>query len=978
MAAPGAASDRRVALVIGNSAYKNPALDIANARNDAEDTAAALRALGFDVLLQTDADLASATRAIQQFARMAVGADAALFYFAGHAVQYQGANYLLPVDAEVKDEISLPFETIAVDNVRVAIDRSTGVKIVVLDACRTNPVSDRLAKFASAGGGVNLNEREPGERTRGIGRIDRREGIIVAFATAPGAVALDGQDRNSPFTKAFLRRLNEPGLEVEMMFRRVAADVFAATGGRQRPETYVALVNEYYLNQNDRIAWDKIKGTENPDALQDFLEHFPSSFYAIEARYRLKALESALAEARARAQREAEIARREQEVAAKEAATRRLAEQACQKDRAALAAMNPRDADGLRRLAGEACDDVKAAAQKRLGDLEALVAEEAEACRRDGAALSVIAARDLGGLRSLAETASCPEVKTAIGAKIAAAEADLAKEAETCWRENGEIQGLSQRGDTVGLSALRARAQCPATPAVISEAIGAIAAAAKAACERDEATLKSISARDAAALRGFLANAVCGPVKAAVAGRLAELEALLAREAALCQSEDGEVRALVEKGDAAGIESLRARAQCPATRAAVEQGLRKIAAAADAACARADAALNGIGPRDEKALRAFIDDSNCAAVKTAAARRLDDLVATLAHEAEACRRDDAQWSDLANSGDRAAVERFRNRVECAGVRSAADRRLAELGEICRRDDGALAAIGARDADGLRGFIGKAQCEDARGAAGQRLARLETLLAQEAEICARDEAQWKDFARPGDRGAMTALRQHAACPSVIATIDRALAALKAVCGREQSAFAAIGANDGEATKSFLAGAVCDDVKTAAGARIARIEAAAARQEETCGREGAELTALKALGPDARAKLVDLKRRLSCARLRPDLEAALEQVPAPPAAAAPAEPSADRILRRPRKETIARLPRDAAPAEEPRQKAVEPRPAKEKAARPAPAEKPARVARPAPAERPQAPPAQSTAQSAAAKSPRPASSALGVGF
>ncbi len=397
-AAACAASERRVALVIGNSSYKSPGLDIPNARNDAQDTAAALKALGFDVLLETDVDLAGASKAIQQFARMSIGADATLFYFAGHAVQYQGQNYLLPVDAEVRDEISLPFETIAVDNIRSALDRSNGIKIMVLDACRTNPVSERLARLASATASI-----DSGERTRGLQRIDKSDGLIVAYSTSPGDVALDGEDRNSPFTKAFLRRLNEPGLEIETMFRRIAADVSAATGGRQRPETYVSLVSEYYLNQDDSIAWDKIKGTDDPAVLNDFMERFPSSFYAIAARYRLEALQRALAAAKAQALREAEIARREKELAAQEEAQRLKAQQACESDGAALAAVGPRDADALRRLAAAACDDVKAAARKRLSDLEATLTAEAEAakaaCGRDAATLQSIASQDAAALR---------------------------------------------------------------------------------------------------------------------------------------------------------------------------------------------------------------------------------------------------------------------------------------------------------------------------------------------------------------------------------------------------------------------------------------------------------------------------------------------------------------------------------------------------------------------------------------------------
>ncbi len=969
------AAERRVALVIGNSAYKNPALAIPNARNDAEDVASALTALGFDVLLLTDVDLAAAGKAIQQFARMSVGADSTLFYFAGHAVQYQGRNYLLPVDAEVKDEISLPFETIGVDNVRAVLDRSNGVKIMVLDACRTNPISDRLAALANSGPPV-----EPAGRTRGLERIDKSEGIIVAYATSPGDVALDGQERNSPFTKAFLRRLNEPGLEIEMMFRRIANDVRAATGGRQRPETYVSLVNEYVLNQSDRLAWDRIRGTDDPAELNDFLEHFPSSYYAIEARYRLRALERAIAEAKERALREAEVARREKELAAVEAAQRLKAEGACRNDRASLAAAGPRDADALRRLSLNACDEVKGVATKRLADLDALIAAEAEACRRDGAALAALGARDLDGLRALIQTASCADAKTAAAARIAGVETEIAKEAEVCRREDGELKELLARGDAAAVEAMRGRAQCPATPAAIAEGLRVVAAAAKAACDRDGTALQAVAPRDAAGLRAIAAKASCESVKAAAAARVADLDALVAREAAACRSEDAELKGLIERGDTAGIAALHGRAQCPATVAAADSGLRDLAAAADAACARDNAALNAIGPRDADALRSLADKTPCGAVKTAAAQRLHEVEAVLAHEADVCRRDEAKWKDLAKSGDRAGVEAFHRQAECASVAAAAERRLAELTTLCRNDDAMLGSIPQKDADALRGFLAKAQCGEVRTAAEQRLAALEASLAHEAEICRRDEAQWKDLAKSGDRAglaafraqaecasvktaaerriaelgalcdrertalgaiadrdagglrgflagsgcdetraaaqqrlatlesalaheaaicrrdeakwkeasngfdraALTAMRQSVECPSVIAAIDQALGELKAACAREQAALAAIGPNDGQATKSFLAGAVCEESRTAAQAKLARIEADQAKQEETCRREDVELTALKTQGADARDRLIEMKQRLHCERLRPVLEAALEQIPAPPAA------------------------------------------------------------------------------------------------
>ncbi|WP_051952715.1 caspase family protein [Methylocapsa aurea] len=971
-----AAAERRVALVLGNAGYKNPGLDLVNAKFDAEDVAAALTGLGFEVLLRTDADKAGASDAIQQFARMAVGADAALFFYAGHALQYQGHNYLLPVDADVKDDISLSFETVPVDNVRAVLNRSSGVKIMVLDACRNNPVAERLARLATS---ASVAAPAPAlGRTRGLERIDKAEGLIVAYATSPGDVALDGQERNSPFTKAFLRRLNEPGLEIEMMFRRIASDVAAATSGRQRPETYVSLVNEYYLNRNDRIAWDKIKTTEDPAVLHDFLEHFPSSFYALEARYRLQALERAIADAKERALIEAKKAALEASERQQAAEARRKAEEACQADRKALAGAGARDAAGLRSLARAAlCDEVKRAAQERLTALEALLAEEEAICRRDGAALAAIEGRDPAKFRVLMQASSCPSVKAAAGEKIAAIEAEQAREADLCRREDGELKNLAGRARPADFEALRQRAQCPATIAAIDRGLRELAAAAEAACARDNAALGSIPARDGAALRDLVGRTPCESVKTAASARLAELNATLAREAEVCRLEDGELKGLVARRQPADIEAFRKRAQCPATIAAIDRSLRELAAAADAACGRDNATLNDIGPRDLDALRDLADRTSCPAIKVSADKRLAQMEASLAHETEICERDEAQWKGLAASGNRADVEALRQRAECKSVVAAIDRRLAELKTICKRDDAALAAIGARDVEGLRGLIGNAGCDDVKVNARQRLSKLETVIARETEACRRDEAEWKSLAASGnradvealrqkaecksvvaaidgrlaelktickrddaalaaigardveglrgligkagcddvkvnarqrlskleaeiareteacqrdeaewktlsasgDRAAMTALRQRVECPSVVAAIDRRAADLKAACGREQAALGAIGKRDAEAVRSLLATAACEEVKTAAGAKLAAIEADVAEQEVACRREDVELAALQTRGAEARDQMVELKKRLTCARLRPALDAALEKLPAP---------------------------------------------------------------------------------------------------
>ncbi len=313
-----ALADRRVALVIGNATYKNNSLHLPNPKNDAQDVAAALRKLDFEVIDATDANKRDFEMALQKFARAAVDADSALFFYAGHAMQYQGRNYLMPVDAELEDEFSLCYQMVLIDDVRAALDRVNGVKIMILDACRNNPLAEQLAR------------RQTGftraiERTRGLARIDKTQGMVVAYATAADEVAADGTGRNSPFTSALLKRLSEPGLEIEQMFRAIARDVYSTTGGRQRPETYISLLSEYYLNHADRVAWDKVKDSGDAASLRDFIARFPSSIRALDARYRLEMLERFARERemdRQKIEREAQ-AKRESEEQARIAAAER-------------------------------------------------------------------------------------------------------------------------------------------------------------------------------------------------------------------------------------------------------------------------------------------------------------------------------------------------------------------------------------------------------------------------------------------------------------------------------------------------------------------------------------------------------------------------------------------------------------------------------------------------------------------------------
>jgi uncharacterized caspase-like protein len=343
-----AQAEKRVALVIGNAAYKStPAL--ANPGNDAEDMAATLRRVGFAVVLVRNLDKRGMDQAIADFGRAAQDADAALFYYAGHGMQYRGLNYLMPVDARLEDQFSLNSEMTRLDDVLSSLEQAHGVKILVLDACRRNPLADRLAGVPRTRDFV---------ASRGLARIDGTQGMVVAYATQPDQVAVDGSGRNSPFTAALVRQIDEPGLEIGTLFRRVAADVNKATAGRQTPELSISLLGEFYFSRadSDVQAWAKLRGSQDKAQLGDFLSRYPSSPLAADIRERLDAIEGVERERLTRERAEQERIDRE-----------RLARQQAEQERL--------DRERLARQQTE---------QERL-DRERLAREQTEQARRDQA-----------------------------------------------------------------------------------------------------------------------------------------------------------------------------------------------------------------------------------------------------------------------------------------------------------------------------------------------------------------------------------------------------------------------------------------------------------------------------------------------------------------------------------------------------------------------------------------------------------------
>jgi tetratricopeptide (TPR) repeat protein len=233
--APPAMAGTRLALVIGNGRYANaPALT--NPANDSADFAQALRSVGFDVIEQQDASREAMTKALRDFSARLRGADVALFFYAGHGMQMNGENYLLPVDADIQTPADLRFNTIVLTDIQQEMEGSGRVNIIILDACRNNPFADRLAQ---SGRGM------PG---RGLGRIDAAgEGSLIVYSTQPNNVALDGSGRNSPFTAALIKHVITPRLEVRQMLSRVRSDVLASTERRQTPWDSSSLTGDVYL-----------------------------------------------------------------------------------------------------------------------------------------------------------------------------------------------------------------------------------------------------------------------------------------------------------------------------------------------------------------------------------------------------------------------------------------------------------------------------------------------------------------------------------------------------------------------------------------------------------------------------------------------------------------------------------------------------------------------------------------------------------
>jgi hypothetical protein len=287
-------AETRVALVIGNEAYQDvPRLR--NPANDANAVAAALKRSGFDTILAVNLDQRGMEDAAIRFSRAARTADIALFYYSGHALQFNGVNYLAPVDTSLRDESDLRRMT-RVDQIVEDLQQAKNLRILVLDSCRDNPFAEQLRR--------SIGDTRALPMGRGLARFDAPQGMIMVYATQAGRTAADGMGNNSPYTAAFLKHI-EKQEEIGSIFREISEDVYETTKHTQLPELSLSIIGRFYLRgkgsedagpstspappsvvDRSKSDFETAMTVDTVAGWEAFLRQYPEGFYADLARDR--------------------------------------------------------------------------------------------------------------------------------------------------------------------------------------------------------------------------------------------------------------------------------------------------------------------------------------------------------------------------------------------------------------------------------------------------------------------------------------------------------------------------------------------------------------------------------------------------------------------------------------------------------------------------------------------------------------------
>ncbi len=397
-------AEKRVALVLGNSAYRNVA-PLANPVNDSSKIAKTLQDAGFDVVdSRRDLSAVDTRRALRDFADRTRDADIAVVYYAGHGIEVDGGNYLIPVDARLERDTDIYDEGLSLDRILIAIEPAKKLRLVILDACRDNPFSRTMKRtLASRAIGQGLAKVEP-----------TSPNVLIAYAAKAGSTAADGDGQNSPFTAALSNHLTRPGLDVRRAFGFVRDEVLKSTNNRQEPFVYGSLGGEDVPlvpakavpaaapapspQAEARRDYELALQVGNKSALNAFLAQYPDGFYASLAKLQLDKLSAE--EARVAATEKARIA--EQERA-------RLAAEGAQRAQQAKAEADARAAEQARVAAEKA---------KQVAQEQAAAAEQKRVAAEAAAAPPPAPAEKPVNVAALAPAQAQPDVTKSVQSEL--------------------------------------------------------------------------------------------------------------------------------------------------------------------------------------------------------------------------------------------------------------------------------------------------------------------------------------------------------------------------------------------------------------------------------------------------------------------------------------------------------------------------------------------------------------------------------
>jgi hypothetical protein len=460
-------AEKRVALVIGNSAYQNVS-PLPNPVNDARAIADMFTKAGFEtVSAKTNVGNLEFKRALREFTSATQDADIAVVFFAGHGIEVRGTNYLIPVDAKLATDYDADDEAVSINRILDSLEMAKRLRLIILDACRDNPFNKSMKRaIALRAIASGLAKVEPATTD-----------TLIAFAAKAGSTAEDGRGANSPFTAALLKHLTVPGRDIRLAFGHVRDEVMKSTGGKQEPYIYhslggapIALNQARGLDTSDAKAPDPAEirrdyelserlGTK--EGWQAFIAQYPAGFYANLARGHLLKLETAQNEAAAtRAKTEADRAKVESDRVKAAAAEKAKAEEAekarlaaTEKAKAAEAAEKAK-AEAAEKAKVEAAEKAKAAEAALKAKMEAEAKAKAEAAE---AAKTQVAALTPPATAPLAETSRQLQAELRrVGCNVGSVDSDWTPNARGALEKFNKHAGLKLDIKAASLDALDA------------------------------------------------------------------------------------------------------------------------------------------------------------------------------------------------------------------------------------------------------------------------------------------------------------------------------------------------------------------------------------------------------------------------------------------------------------------------------------------------------------------------------------------